>query len=218
VSVILAVIAVLWLFGRPSLGTFGFLTGRSLQNFLLGLGLGAGMLGLTLGLLRLARQLDLTSGAKVTWQPLMVMITAVLFNATAQEVMVRYFQVTTAEFASPQVGLVVSAIVFSVLHLGPTRGAPLPLLNVFLVGMVFGYGYLATGDLWFPIGIHFAWNVLLGPILGLTVSGRSLSGGWQLARVTGSNLLTGGAFGVEGGLAASIATCLGLLLLFLWYG
>jgi membrane protease YdiL (CAAX protease family) len=218
VSGILAVATVLWLFDRPSCGTLGFLTGRSLQNALLGLGLGAGMVGLTLGLLRLFGQLDLTSGTRLTAQPLLVMITAVLFNAILQQVMVRYFQVTIAEFTSPRVGLVVSAMVFSVLHLGATRGAPLPSLNLFLAGMVLGYGYLATRDLWFPIGIHFAWNVLWGPILGLTVSGRSLSSGWQLARVTGSNLLTGGAFGVEAGLAASIATCLGLLLLFLRYG
>lgn len=197
VSSVLVVASVLWLFDRHSLRTIGFLTGGSFQNVLLGLG--AGRVGLTLGLVRVFGQLELTSGARLTAQPVLVMLTAVLFNAIQQQVVVCYFQATIAEFTAPQVGLVVSALLLSVLHLGATRGAPLPSLNLFLAGMQ---------DLWFPIGIHFAWNVLWGRTLGLAVSGRSLSGGWQLARVTGANVLTGGAFGVEGGLAASAVTCL----------
>jgi hypothetical protein len=43
--------------------------------------------------------------------------------------------------------------------------------------------------LWLPIGIHFAWNSLLGPVLGLTVSGTDQLGvGWRVFQVEGPAL------------------------------
>ncbi|MDQ7794727.1 MAG: CPBP family intramembrane glutamic endopeptidase [bacterium] len=218
VSTILAVAMVMWLFDRRSFASIGFLRGTSFQHMLLGLGLGAGMVGLTLAILRLTGHLELGSRGRPIWWPLLVMISAVLLNAITQQVMVRYVQVTVAEFISPLAGLVVSALVFSALHLGATRGAPLASFNLLLAGVLLGYSYLSTQDLWLPIAVHFSWNALWGPVLGLTVSGRSLSSGWQLVRLTGSETVTGGSFGVEGGVAATIATIWGLLLVFLRYG
>jgi len=66
---------------------------------------------------------------------------------------------------------------------------------------------LVAGNLWFPIAIHFAWNFLLGPVLGLTVSGSGHLGlGWKMVVVDGPALFTGGAFGLEGGLVVTMTT------------
>ena len=44
------------------------------------------------------------------------------------------------------------------------------LINTFGFGLVLGYAYLRSRDLWLPIGIHFGWNWAL-VVFGLNVSG-----------------------------------------------
>jgi hypothetical protein len=105
----------------------------------------------------------------------------------------------------------VSALLFSAYHLGAFKGAWLPALNVFLAGALFCLAFGLAGSLWLPIAIHFAWNFLLGPALGLTVSGSGRLGyGWSLLAVEGPDLWTGGKFGLEGGLVVTLTTAAGI--------
>lgn len=46
-------------------------------------------------------------------------------------------------------------------------------VNVFGAGILFGIAYAVSGNLWFPISIHFSWNFALGPLLGLSISGQN---------------------------------------------
>ena len=43
--------------------------------------------------------------------------------------------------------------------------------NLILAGVLLALAYERYERLWFPIGIHIAWNVASGPILGYDVSG-----------------------------------------------
>jgi len=54
---------------------------------------------------------------------------------------------------------------------------------------------------------------MLGPILGLAVSGRTDDLDWHPFALSGGTSLTGGAFGVEGGWAASLAVVAGIIVL-----
>lgn len=67
---------------------------------------------------------------------------------------------------------------------------------------------------WLPIAIHFAWNFLLGPGLGLTVSRQDLGSSWQAFAVNGPAAFTGGTFGLEGGLVVAATTLTMIALLF----
>jgi len=87
--------------------------------------------------------------------------------------------------------------------------AILPMISLFAAGILLGTAYAITGNLWLPIALHFGWNFLQGPVLGETVSGRANDAGWRLFHLTGPPLMTGGKFGVEGGLIAIIITILG---------
>jgi len=92
----------------------------------------------------------------------------------------------------------------------------LPAVNVFAAGVLFAVAYHVTGNLWLPTAIHFMWNYLLGPVLGLVVSGQThLRAGWQLFTVQGPSLFTGGAFGLEGGIVTTLTTVCGTLVLLL---
>lgn len=79
--------------------------------------------------------------------------------------------------------------------------------NTFLAGIWFAAAYLKTRTLWMPFGLHLAWNWFLGSILGIQVSGLSdlTTAPFLKAADLGPAWLTGGEYGLEGGLAGTIA-------------
>ena len=64
-------------------------------------------------------------------------------------------------------------------------------------GVLFGYAYLRSRDLWLPIGLHYGWNLAL-PLFGVNVSGYALgSAGWHIEWDAGG-MWSGGEYGPEG--------------------
>ncbi len=114
------------------------------------------------------------------------------------------------------VGVVVSAVLFGVAHAANPGASLLSVLNIVLFGLLLGGAYVATESLAIPIGIHTTWNFTLGPVFGLPVSG--LTSGVAIFDIEpgGPELLTGGQFGPEGGLAVLPALLVGAGLLSLW--
>ena len=82
-----------------------------------------------------------------------------------------------------------------------------------LAGIVLGLPRLARGGLWLPIGLHFAWNLVQGPVLGMPVSGLptpSLFHSGSLA----SPMLTGSSFGLEASMAMTAVLGLAIPVLY----
>lgn len=90
------------------------------------------------------------------------------------------------------------AFVFAALHARNTAVTVLGLANVFLGGILLGLAYERYARLWFPIGLHLAWNLMTGPILGHEVSGYYAGTTLFTERGGGATWLTGGEFGIEG--------------------
>jgi membrane protease YdiL (CAAX protease family) len=86
----------------------------------------------------------------------------------------------------------------------------LGLINTFGFGLVLGYAYLRTGDLWLSIALHFGWNWAL-VIFGLNVSGFRMGVTGYTVRWHVPDLWSGGAYGPE----ASVLTC-GIVVALLW--
>lgn len=115
--------------------------------------------------------------------------------------------------------LLLSSACFSVLHLsnpGADRSA-LPLVNIFLAGVLLAYPYLRTGSLWLSVGLHFSWNFTQSSLLGMPVSGLALPGVIQ-TRLLPPFWLSGGAFGPEGSILAALSMAGGLVWLVRRYG
>ena len=112
---------------------------------------------------------------------------------------------------------VLSSSFFGLLHTFNPNATALSTFNIALAGMMLGLGYVLTGELAIPIGLHATWNFFQGNVFGLPVSGRDPSGATFLTtEQAGPNLLTGGPFGPEGGLLTPAAMVLGLLLISLY--
>jgi len=88
--------------------------------------------------------------------------------------------------------------------------------NTSLAGVWLAVAYLRTRSLWFPLGLHWAWNWTMGSVLGLPVSGITRLGPAPLFRLqdAGPVWLTGGAYGPEGGAICTIALLIALV--FVW--
>lgn len=105
-----------------------------------------------------------------------------------------------------------SSLGFGLLHLGNPDLTPLGVVNLVLAGLLFALFVLRTRALWLAVGFHFAWNLTQGPILGLPVSGIRFESTLMRSVPAGPAWWTGGAFGPEGGVAATLV----LLALILW--
>jgi hypothetical protein len=108
------------------------------------------------------------------------------------------------------VGVVGTAGLFGFLHAANPGGTTLSLVNIALAGLFFGLVYAVTGRLAFPIGAHITWNVGIGPVFGLPVSGLTTDTALVGIETDGPTLLTGGSFGPEGGLAMLVGLAAGV--------
>ncbi|MCJ7840294.1 CPBP family intramembrane metalloprotease [Lederbergia sp. NSJ-179] len=106
----------------------------------------------------------------------------------------------------------VSAVVFSLAHGTNPHVSMIGLINIVFVGLLFAYMFDRTNNLWLPIGYHITWNYFQGSVFGFAVSGTSPHGLYQIDPSNGNSLLTGGAFGLEGGLFATLFILLGFLI------
>lgn len=117
----------------------------------------------------------------------------------------------------PWLGVFISSLTFAALHgLNPNLSG-LALLNLFLFGLFAALYALREGGLWGVCAEHSAWNWLQGNVFGLEVSGMTRSGPILLdLRAEGPDLITGGAFGPEGGLAVTAVLVIAILALAFW--
>jgi membrane protease YdiL (CAAX protease family) len=114
-------------------------------------------------------------------------------------------------------GVLLSSLIFAALHYAnPSFNISLlPFLGLIAAGLFLAYGYLASHQLWLPIGLHIGWNLFEGVVYGFPVSGLDTLRLIQHT-VAGPGLITGGHFGPEGGLILLPALAIGSALIYLY--
>lgn len=108
-----------------------------------------------------------------------------------------------------------TAVLFAMMHsFNPgIWSSPVPMLNLLVVGILFGAAREWFGSLWVPVGMHFSWNFLQGNVYGLHVSGTAVQSVF-LVEASGKNYISGGSFGAEGSLLTTLVLLLGIILLY----
>jgi len=131
-----------------------------------------------------------------------------ILAALAEEALFRGYPLQTLTRANlAWLGVFLTSVPFAAIHLkNPNVAAGFTFINTALAGVWLAVAYLRTRSLWFPLGVHWAWNWALGSLFGLPVSGISDLAPHPLLRGTdlGPAWLTGGSYGIEGGLACTI--------------
>lgn len=148
-----------------------------------------------------------------------LLTTIVIFavGAASEETLFRgYLLQTFVRSRMVPVGVVLTSLLFAFAHNNNPDVGGLALLNTLLAGVWFAAAYLKTRDLWFPLGVHFMWNWLQGPVFGINVSGIAEFSPDPILRATdaGPVWLTGGSYGIEGGVACTFALVLSMGLIY----
>lgn len=117
--------------------------------------------------------------------------------AVTEELMFRGLALQALERVwGSRVALALTALFFGAAHLiAPGADAWSALAITLEAGVMLGAAFLWRRSIWFVAGVHFAWN-LTEQLLGIPVSGHTPDGLFT-ADVHGSDLLTGGGFGLE---------------------
>lgn len=98
-----------------------------------------------------------------------------------------------------------SSTAFAAGHLGNSGETTLGLINAGLLGSALAYTLKRTGSLWLALGFHASWNFTQSTVLGLSNSGSVAQDALLRSSLSGSELLTGGSAGPEGGVLATVA-------------
>ena len=148
-------------------------------------------------------------GFRLIGETLFVSILIFLFAAAAEEILFRGYVLQTLTRANiAWLGIVLTSVPFAASHLKNPNAVPgFTFVNTALAGLWLAVAYLRTRSLWLPLGLHWSWNWAQASLLGLPVSGieRIAPAPLLKAMNAGPDWLTGGAYGIEGGAACTIA-------------
>lgn len=147
----------------------------------------------------------LDGGTLVEWARAVGGLGLVLLPAAfAEEVLFRGvgYVALTKEFGRVGPAIVLS-VLFGAAHLGNPNVTGLAVANVALAGIFLSAAFWLPGGIWAATGVHLGWNLTLAA-LGAPVSGLAFTLP-MLDYVMGSpQWLTGGSFGPEGGIVATV--------------
>lgn len=152
-------------------------------------------------------------GRATSWP--MILFLAGVQAAVMEEILFRGILFRFLEdFGGSWFALALTSGLFGVAHITNDNATTFSSLAIALeAGVLLGAAYMLTRSLWLPIGVHFGWNVTQGLVWDVPVSGNAVDGLTE-AMPAGSDLISGGAFGVEASVVAlALATGAGLWLL-----
>jgi membrane protease YdiL (CAAX protease family) len=101
-----------------------------------------------------------------------------------------------------KLALIVTSVVFGLLHAGNPGASAESILSVTVAGFFLGAVFLATGSLYAAGAAHFAWNWTMAGLLHTPVSGLAVPSPDYKTVDAGPDWLTGGTWGPESGVAA----------------
>jgi uncharacterized protein len=204
---LLANLLTMKIFDRRPFTDIGLQTGRpSALKFVTGVlfGGGAAALMLLAPLLAGTGHLVLREHSSFAWPSLLFFLAALWFAAAGEEMIFRgYAFQLLIEKMGPYATVLPVGVIFGLTHMSNPYSSPLAVFNTVLWGILLGYAFLRSHDLWLPLGLHFGWNAVL-PLFGVNLSGLTIEVSRYSYRWDLLPLWSGGDYGPEGGLLTTI--------------
>jgi membrane protease YdiL (CAAX protease family) len=180
------------------------------SEFGLGLLTGAGLFTTAIGIIWILGYYRVTG--LNPWSVLIDSLTLSVLSGFLEELITRgiIFRIIE-DVLGTWIALALSALLFGMMHLGNPHATWASAMAIALeAGLLLGACYVLTRRLWMAIGLHLAWNFVQGGIFGVAVSGTTVRGILQ-STLTGPEILSGGAFGVEASVVAVVVCVSGFV-------
>lgn len=143
--------------------------------------------------------------------PLTMAFTSAIFEETLFRGII--FRIIEEKLGS-YISLIISALIFGALHLlNPNSSLSAAIGLSIQAGLLLAAAYIYSRNLWFPIAIHFAWNFTQSAIFGTIVSGNEISKTLITSKIEGAEWFTGGQFGPEGSIQATVFCLIATIIL-----
>ncbi|MBO7448759.1 MAG: CPBP family intramembrane metalloprotease [Clostridiales bacterium] len=202
---------------KRSLGSMGFFKKNFFGRYGFGYAFGA-LVILAIGLISFAIGITDISVSDTINPVIFLFFLGYLIQGTAEEVMCRGFLMISLRNSMKNKhrtlwSLIISALVFALLHSLNPGITVTAMLNLFVSGLFLGLLVLRYDNIWTACAAHSAWNFFQGHVLGSQVSGLGQTFSFFTSEPKGAELLTGGSFGFEGGLILTGVVLLACILL-----
>lgn len=216
---LIGLLLVLWLFMKyiinEKLISLGFHLKNKFKHFYFGVFLGFYIMGSAYLLLN---QMDEIKYVKTAFKIDEIFLSIGLFVIVAinEEVLMRGYVLRNLMFSfNKYIALILSSILFSLLHGFNPNMDWFSYLNLFLAGILLGSTYIFTKNLWFPIALHFSWNFFQS-LFGFNVSGQNIYSLIEF-KITKPNLINGGSFGFEGSILCIVIQLILIISILIYY-
>ena len=207
-ALVLGAFVVLRFFDRRPIGMLGLDLSRGwLQELLVGLAAGLVATGTLVLILLLfgSVSLELSPSATASLAVLPLLFFIFLWAGALEELVFRgYLMQAMAEGSRRWIAAVLLCIPFTWGHADNPDVTGIGVANIFLAGVTLAVLYFQTRRLWLPISFHLSWNLTQSWLWGFDVSGIKIDHQFFLMTPTGSDLVTGGEFGLEGSVLSTI--------------
>ncbi len=184
-----------------------------IKNLSIGIGIGAILQSLTILVIYLKGGYSVLSVNPILFilPPLTLGITSAIIEETLFRGII--FRIPEEKLGS-YISLLISALIFGAMHISnPNSSLSAGIGLAIQAGLLLGAAYIYSRNLWFPIAIHFAWNFTQSAIFGANVSGTEISKTLISSRIEGAEWFTGGQFGPEGSIQATIFCLIATIIL-----
>lgn len=219
-----SIVVILWsrFVEKRSLKSIGFKRKNAFRSYLIGLLIGFIMFSLVVGINLLSGAMTIeavTENLNITTLGfILVFFIGFIFQGAFEEILVRgYFMVNIGAKYKVITALLVSSIIFAILHGANTGITFLSLINLILIAVFWGLHVICFDNIWGACAMHSIWNFAQGNFYGINVSGLNITDSIFIATsVPGKELINGGAFGAEGGTATTSVILLAIAILLLY--
>lgn len=215
-GIILVTLLFCKLIQKRKVTTVGFQKPDMWKEYLTGMGIGFGIFTAAVLLCVITGSLKIQGMSPSFSIGIFVLfLLGYLVQGMAEEVLCRgYFLVSVSRRYPLAVGIIANAVLFAALHLLNNGITALAFINLVLFGVFASVYFVKRGNIWGVGALHSIWNLAQGNVYGIRVSGIQTSCSVLSSEmVAGRELINGGDFGLEGGLAVTIVLVVGTLVL-----
>jgi membrane protease YdiL (CAAX protease family) len=200
---------------REKFINLGFKTNNHLKDFITGFFIGLFIIGISYALLINLKEI-VFNNTVINLREIIISIFLFLIVAVVEETLFRGYILKNLMLSfNKYTALIVSSLLFALAHSANPNMSLFSFFDLFLAGIFLGISYIFTKNLWFPIALHFSWN-LFQTFFGFNVSGQDMYSIIEF-KITQNSLLNGGGFGFEGSILSIIFKVIFIIIIWLYY-